>query len=244
MTTMAKMTEMLADLASGVLLSDAQVTEVSRYSPRFTRIELQSDAFRSGSWTPGAKLQLRPRRGTLGMRTYTPTRWDPESGTTQLIAFIHGDGPAARWFRLVQAGDTCEVFGPRRSIELGDVSAGAVFVGDETGVGLACALRPVSADARYVFEASDAAELTDVLADVGLADRCTVVGKDVGRARLLGEAREAADAADTAGEPCDLVVSGDAATVHTVRRDTRQWPRTPRRIRAKAYWAHGKTGLD
>lgn len=238
---MAKMTEMLADLASGVLLSEAHVTEVSRPSRRFTRIELQSEAFRSAAWTPGAKLQLRPQRGTLSMRTYTPTRWDPETGTTQLIAFNHGEGPAARWFRLVQAGDTCEVFGPRRSIELGEVSAGAVFVGDETGIGLACALREVSADARYVFEASDTAELADVLAEAGLAQRCATVGKGTGRARLIGAARDAAERSDA---PCDLVVSGDAATVHALRRDARHWPQAPRRIRAKAYWAHGKTGLD
>jgi NADPH-dependent ferric siderophore reductase len=236
---LTKVTGTLADLAGGVLLSHARVTEVRHHSPRFTTIELESEAFRSATWTPGGKLQIRPERGTLGMRTYTPTRWDRATGTTELIAYVHGDGPAARWFRQVRTGDPCEVFGPRRSLDLGDGSAGTVLVGDETGIGLACALRSRNPEARYVFEASDPTELAGLLAGLDLADRATIVARDPEHTRLIAAAREAAT--DT---PYDLVLSGDAATVHAVRRDVRGWPRAPQRVRAKAYWAQGRTGLD
>lgn len=238
---MTKMTERLADLACGALLSAARVTRVSRYSLEFVTVELQCEAFRSVSWGPGAKLQFRPERGTLGMRTYTPIWWDAARGTTQLIAFTHGEGPAARWFRRVEAGDTCEVFGPRRSSDLRGLSARTVFVGDESSLGLACALRTVNVDVRHVFEAAHPAGLAAVLDDLGLAAQCTVVPKNADRARL---ARQARDEAEASAAPFDLVVSGDAATVHALRRDVRRWPQQPQQVNAKAYWAQGRTGLD
>ena len=49
---MAKVTERLADLASGMMLTTAHVSEVDRLSPRFVRIGLRADAFRAASWKP------------------------------------------------------------------------------------------------------------------------------------------------------------------------------------------------
>jgi ferric-chelate reductase (NADPH) len=235
---MAKMVERLADLTSEALLSTAQVTEVSWLSPNFVKVELQADKFGTAAWTPGAKLQFRPMRGTLGLRTYTPIDWDGDRGVTRLIAYTHSEGSAAGWFRQVTTGDVCEFLGPRRSLDLRGLSGRVVFVGDESSVALACAQRSVTSDVRHVFEAADSAELTAVLDDLGFADNHTVVPKSEGRGPLLQRAREAAEA------PFDLVVSGDAATVHAVRRGVRQWPSKPESTKAKAYWAKGRTGLD
>jgi ferric-chelate reductase (NADPH) len=85
----------------------------------------------------------------------------------------------------------------------------------------------------HVFEARDPAVLTEVLAGLGI--NAQVVEKTADRAELLSLARE------TAGS---LVVTGDAATVHAVRRDSRTWPHPPRDVKGKAYWAEGRTGLD
>ncbi|WP_328457641.1 siderophore-interacting protein [Amycolatopsis sp. NBC_00438] len=226
--------ERLADLAGGMMLDTARVTGVSRLPADFVRVELAAEAFRKATWVPGAKLQFRPRRGTLGLRTYTPISWDAERGVTELLGFTHGDGPAARWLRQVAAGDTCEVFGPRRSLDLSAPHGSVVFVGDESSVALACALRTVTGDVTHVFEARDPAGLTEVLAGLGIDAQ--VVGKTADRAELLSRAR-------TAG-PGRLVVTGDAATVHAVRRDSRTWPHAPGTVTGKAYWAEGRTGLD
>ena len=240
---MTKVTERLADLASGVFLSSAQVTDVQRLTERFVQIDLQAESFRTTSWTPGAKLQIRPRRGTMSLRTYTPVRWDTEQGGTRLVAHTHGDGPGRDWFRAVQVGDVCEFIGPRGSIDLRELSGPVLFVGDESSIGLAAALREVGRDVRYVFEAADPAELTGALDRLGLAEGAVVLERSEDRAALIHEA------AGTPG-PFDLVVTGDAATVHAVRRASREWtagPGTtkgPRRTLGKAYWAKGRTGLD
>lgn len=228
----------LADIAGGVMLDDTHVTGIGRLSPEFLRVELSAEVFRKATWVPGAKLQFRPRRGSMNLRTYTPMSWDAARGVTELLAYTHGDGPAAQWFGQVAQGQTCEVFGPRRSIDLRGEGP-VLFVGDESSVALACALRTVSGDASHVFEARDPAGLTEVLAQLGIAERVTVVAKTADRADLLRQAREAATQAQYT-----LVVTGDAATVHAVRRDCRGWERKPRQVKGKAYWAEGRAGLD
>jgi len=227
----------LLDLAGGAMLDTAQVTAVSPLAPGFLRVRLTAEAFRKVTWVPGSKLQFRPRRGTMSLRTYTPIGWDAETGETELIAYTHGDGPAATWFRQVAVGDRCEVFGPRNSIDLRDVAGRpVVFVGDETSVALACALRTVTTDVSYIFEAQDPAALAGLLPGLNITERATVVAKDTG---LLPLARAAAGPG-----PCILVVTGDAATVHAVRRDSLTWPLKPAKVKGKAYWAEGRAGLD
>ena len=229
----------LADLASDAMLDTAQVTGYSRLSPEFARLELSAEAFRTATWVPGAKLQIRPRRGSMSLRTYTPTKWDAGRGVTELIAYTHGTGPAARWFEQVTDGQACAVFGPRRSIDLRGATGPVLFIGDESSVALACALRTLAVDLRFVFEARDPAGLTDVLGRLGIIDRVAVVAKSGDRAELLGQARH-----DARPVPYSLIVTGDAATVHAVRRDSRGWDRKPRQVTGKAYWAEGRTGLD
>jgi NADPH-dependent ferric siderophore reductase len=236
---MTGIAERLADLAGGAMLDKARVTGCSRLPAGFVRVELEAEAFRKATWVPGAKLQLRPRRGSLSLRTYTPVSWDADRGVTELVAYTHGTGPAANWFERVTEGQTCEVFGPRRSIDLREATGPVLFVGDESSVALACALRTVTDDVSYVFEARDPAGLTEVLAQLRITDRVTVVAKSADRAELLSRAgHDALRTADT------LIVTGDAATVHAVRRDSRGWERKPRHVKGKAYWAENRTGLD
>jgi NADPH-dependent ferric siderophore reductase len=237
--TMTGLAERLADLASGAMLDNAHVTGCSRLSSEFVRLELSADAFRKATWVPGAKLQFRPRRGSMSLRTYTPTSWDAARGVTELVAYTHGTGPAARWLEQVTVGQTCEVFGPRRSINLREATGPVLFIGDESSVALACALRTVTDDAAYVFEARDPAGLADVLAQLRITERVAVVRKSVDRADLFRQARH-----DAMQAPYTLIVTGDAATVHAVRRDSRGWERKPRQVKGKAYWAEGRSGLD
>ena len=239
---MVRFTERLADLAGDLFLTSSSVTAVDRLSPQFVAVSLQADAFRRiTSWTPGAKVQFRPRRGTLSSRTYTPVSWESTAGIIQLIAFVHGDGPGSTWFDRVGVNDVCEVLGPRRSLDLSGPSGPIVFVGDESSVALAAALSTVTPDVRHVFEAGDPAELSTVLSGLGLAEAADVVAKNEDRTALLA----LADAAgQRAGKPFDLVVTGDAATVHAVRGSSRSWASKPTSVEGKAYWAEGRVGLD
>jgi ferric-chelate reductase (NADPH) len=148
---MPTLSERLVDFAGSAFLHTADVTVAQPCAPGFIRVELRADAFRGADWVPGAKVQIRTRRGTLKLRTYTPIRWD--AGTTELIVCTHADGPAADWFRSVAAGDSCDVFDPRKSIDLRGLDR-AVFIGDESSIALAIALKGVTSRVNHVFEAS------------------------------------------------------------------------------------------
>lgn len=238
---MAPIASRLSDLVSDVLFTSARISEVTQLSTHFVQVRLGSDAFRDAQWTPGDKLQIRPQRGSLRMRTYTPISWDRQEGTTELIAFRHGDGAGARWFDDATVGTACEVFGPSRSLDLSDAAASTVFIGDETSVALAHALHGVHPAARFLYEATDPDALATVLTTLGLTDNTEIIAKSDDREALLGLIRESMA---SPVEPCDLVVSGDAATVNEIRRDIRRWPHLRPRIKARAYWAHGRTGLS
>lgn len=232
---------LLSDLISDVVLSPVHVAEVESIGTRFTQIRIEGHVFEDCRWTPGDKLQLRVQRGSVALRTYTPINWQADPGSVELIAFHHGRGPGARWFDSASVGTECEVFGPSRSIDLSDSVGNVVFIGDETSVALADALRSVNPLSRFIFEATDPGPISSVLTTLGFPDTVEIVVKSNDRRPLLEHAREAGE---EFGSAFDFVVSGDAATVSAARRAMRHWHDLRPRIKARAYWAKGRSGLS
>ena len=221
----------LIDMAEAALFTEAEVAAVDGVGDDFVRVDLVAPGFRSATWAAGAKVQIRPPGDGRGLRTYTPTSWDVVEGRTGLLAFLHGDGPASVWFRRVKVGDRVKVMGPRRSIEPPGAGEQVLFVGDATSVALAHALATTGAALTCLFEAERPAALdglqpgAEVCEPGALLDRLRTVGSGMAR-------------------PFRLVVTGNAATVHAVRREIRTWSAPPAKVTGKAYWAAGRTGLD
>jgi NADPH-dependent ferric siderophore reductase len=122
------------------LMRPARVAAVETLSPRFRLIELEGKALRNVAWTAGEKLQVAIGSG-LSARTYTPISWDAGSGRTRILTFAHGEGPGSRWAGGLREGNTCQFFGPRRSLDLSSLESPVVLFGDETSFGLAAAFR-------------------------------------------------------------------------------------------------------
>ena len=116
------------------LMRSATVASVETLSDRFRLLDLEGDALRSAAWQPGQKIQIRIGSG-LTARTYTPIGWDAASGSTSILAWLHGAGPASAWVRSLAPGQTCQFFGPRASLDL-DLNEPFVLFGDETSFGL------------------------------------------------------------------------------------------------------------
>lgn len=239
---MAPITARLSDLAADVLFTTVCVNDVTEVAPRFLKAGLSCEAFTRAKWTPGDKLQLRPRRGSLAMRTYTPISWNLDEGTAEVIAYRHGDGPAVRWFDNAAVGADAEIYGPSRSLDLSDTVADTIFVGDETSVGLAYALSHLNPSVRYVYETSDPAILSGALTALKITDNADIIVKSDDRSELLQSILRVAE--NCTGPSFDLVVTGDAATVNAVRRALRRRPDLTHRMKARAYWAHGRAGLS
>ena len=226
------------------LLTRAAVIETAvDLSPRFRLITLAGRALQGVAWAPGQKLQIQMRG--LTFRTYTPVMWDGVAGQTRVVAYRHGEGRGAAWATAAEAGDTVLLFGPRRSLDFAGLERPALFVGDETSIGPAAALLETAQGAdevRFVFEATSAAESAAVLGKLG------VHGAELVE-RQAGDAHHAAlEAAAVAAFEADrqqaVVLSGKAATIQRLSRALKARGAVSGQIKAKAYWAPGKQGLD
>jgi ferric-chelate reductase (NADPH) len=223
------------------VMRPARVAAVETLSPHFRLVDLEGEALRNVAWAVGQKIQIAMGSG-FSARTYTPMSWDAVSGRTRLLAFGHGDGPGGRWSSGLREGDTCQFFGPRRSLDLSGLQSPVVLFGDETSFGLAVALRDSSqADgAIHVFEASDAAESRPVLEAIGLG-QATLIERIADDVHL---AAAEAEVLRLAASGAHFVLTGKASSIQRVSCALKAAGVVSSRVKTKAYWAPGKVGLD
>ncbi|MHC2620614.1 ferric-chelate reductase (NADPH) [Bradyrhizobium huanghuaihaiense] len=222
------------------LMRPARVVTVETLSPHFRLIELEGEALKDVAWTAGQKIQVAIGAG-LSARTYTPMSWDVR-GRTRLLAFTHGDGPGARWASGLREGDICQFFGPRRSLDLAGLEAPVVLFGDETSFGLAAALRDNlrAGGALHMLEATDVATSQQVLEAISLG-QARLIARSTGEDHL---ATVEAEMLRLAANGAQFILTGKASSIQRISRALKAAGVASSRIKAKAYWSPGKTGLD
>ncbi len=227
-----------------LLLRSTTVAAVKTISERFRLIDLEGDALQGAAWAPGHKLQIKVG-APLMARTFTPIRFDAERGRTRILGYAHGEGPGSDWLRRVQAGDACQVFGPHRSLALGDLAGPVVLHGDETSLGLAAAVVAARAGLgvpapRCVFEVDSIAESTLALQALGVVPSLLVERGD--EARRMQAASELWS--QCSGDGTLFVLTGRAQSIQQARQALQGRGVPASRMVSKAYWAPGKTGMD
>lgn len=225
-----------------LLLRNARVAAVQRVSERFRLIDLEGDALQGAAWAPGHKLQVKVA-GPFTARTFTPIVFDAERGRTRILGYAHGTGPGSDWLRRVQVGDACQVFGPHRSLALGDLTGPVVLHGDETSFGLAAAVVAAMAGRgvpRCVFEVDSIAEATLALQAVGMEASLLVERSDEA-CRM-----QAASGlwSQCSGDGTVFVLTGRAQSIQQAHQALKARGVPGSRIVSKAYWAPGKAGMD
>ncbi|MFT3811276.1 MAG: siderophore-interacting protein [Micropepsaceae bacterium] len=220
-----------------LLTRRAEVSAVEAISPRFKLIGLRGEGLKGANWAPGHKLQV--QMSGFSFRTYTPIAWDSVSGHARFLAYAHGDSPGGRWMTDLRPGDGVTLFGPRRSMDM-SFDGPVVVTGDETVFGPAAALVAAGREVRCLFEVSDAAESRDVLARIGVSD-ARLVPRAAGDAHHVALASALAEMTDGRAT---YVIAGKGATVQRMVRELRGQGVPSGRMRTKAYWVPGKTGID
>lgn len=225
-----------------LLMKQARVAEVESVAEGFRLITLESPEFQGLQWVPGQKLQI-AMGSAFVTRTFTPIEWDAAAGRTRILGYAHGQGPGSVWVREVSAGDACDVFGPRASLDVGDARM-PVVIGDETSIGLAHALargdRPHPDAVPCLFEVTAAAPVREVMPRLQL-DAAEWFERTENDTHLEGiERRLPALAAAGA----TFVLTGKAPSIQRLRRVLKDAGVASSRVVTKAYWAPGKTGLD
>jgi ferric-chelate reductase (NADPH) len=228
---------------SRLLARTVVVRETRDIGAHFRLLTLCGDSLRRVGWTPGQKVQV--ALGNWTYRTYTPMRWDEVGGSMQLLVFLHGEGPGESWARALRAGDACSMYGPSDSLDLEVIDRPALFFGDESSFALANAVRYTSrgpGGVRMLFEVDSVQAARAVLdtlgmAHAGLVQRCS----DDAHFAALEEtaARHVGGLGGTS-----VILSGKASSVQRMRKLLRGLGVPAARIKTRAYWAAGKTGLD
>jgi NADPH-dependent ferric siderophore reductase len=220
----------------------ARVSALERLSQHFRFIDFEGVALRDCIWAPGQKIQIK-LDGGLVTRTFTPIGWDPSRGATRILGYAHGAGPGSDWLLTAAPGTERQIFGPRRSMDLGGLPSTAVMFGDETSFGLAAALRAAGSEGctvRHLFEVTSLAESVPILNTLGIEPLNIVErrGDDSHLADLIATLRESLD------ETAHFILSGKAQSIQQVSRALKGFGIDTRRLRTKAYWAPGKKALD
>lgn len=221
----------------------AAVAAVQVLSERFRLITLALDNALLVKWAPGDKLQVAV--AGLSTRTFTPFTRDWSTGQLLLLGHASGSGPGSEWLKRLQAGASCQVFGPRRSLRLRELERPTLLVGDETSFGLAMALRATPRQwqgTRFLFEVNDLAESRHVLRrlqvpNVDLIERQRSAGhlSDMTDVMLQAHAEQA---------QTGFVLTGQSSSLQHLTRALKSGGVPASRMQVKAFWAAGKSGLD
>ena len=156
------------------------VTELESLSPRIRRIRLAGPSIQGLSWLPGDKIKV---QAGPKLKSYTPARVNLEEGWMDIVFFLHGNGEASEWAKNATVGLKTEFVGPAKSMpKLEEEPTWALFLGDETTIGLATALleslpASVPVDGVIELEESDAGALQAFGLPLGVACRHSQHGK-------------------------------------------------------------------
>jgi len=219
----------------------AKVTSVEVLSEHFRLVTLQGEELKDHVFAVGQKTQI--PIGGLSARTFTPIMWDNVLGRTKFLAFCHGDTPAVRLVNALKEGSDIAMFGPRGSLDLGSLATPALLFGDETSFGLAASLSASGAgDVAFLFEVTSVTEAKAVLAALGIAN-AVLVERMTGDMHLDQLESQMAQMVE-ARRLKQFVLTGKSVAIQRLSRALKAQGVATAAIKAKAYWAPGKTGLD
>ncbi|MEY2935837.1 MAG: hypothetical protein RL033_6586 [Pseudomonadota bacterium] len=220
----------LLRLLSSLVLAEGEVVAVRAFGSNLRLVQLRAKGS-GGGWQPGDKLQLLLPEDEV--RTFTPLHWDA-AGSTALLVYTHGDGPAARWAPLLAEGQRLRFVGPSRSLTMPD--GPITLIGDETSLAVAASYaRARPGKVRAIFEVAAEPALGEALHAVGL-EQAMVVHREPGAPRGQALANDLPELQGPIG------ITGGADLIQSVR--TRLRERGLRDTTTKAYWVQGRTGLD
>jgi NADPH-dependent ferric siderophore reductase len=223
------------------LTREARVSRLEALGAHFRLIELEGEALKDHVWVPGQKAQI--QLGGFVSRTYTPMMWDNAKGATRLLAYLHGDAPASRWVQGLEPDAGVAIFGPRGSLAFEKAEPTLVLFGDETSFGLAVALAATgTGKAHFVFEVTSVPESTQVLAALGVNNPVLVERKS-GDLHMNGIEIKLMPLVEAQAKK-NVVLTGKSHSVQRLSQMLKKRGLSSSEIRAKAYWAPGKTGLD
>ncbi len=219
----------------------AVVTSVTALTPHMLRVRLAGEGMTDLRAFPGQTVQLLvPDAEGPSRRDYTVRHYDPESAAMDVDFALHADGPATRWARQAEPGQSVEFVGPAGRHWPDPTADWHLFAGDETALPAIAAMTeslPAGSPVLSCLEVADAAEEQPVAATVRWLHRGEA---EPGRSAVLEEAVTAADLPAGRGR---IWVAGHAPTVRRIRSRLLERRATDRRdLYVRGFWDRAPVG--
>lgn len=221
-----------------------EVLAVEAIGARFRLVTFAGADLVDRAWSPGDMVQL--SLGGWASRAYTPCAFDPRRGTTEILAYVHGNGVGSAWMETLARGDRGVFVGPRAAVKLGALDRPAIVFGDETSFGTVAALRATAASTRGVTTFVEVTSLDDARAALdrlGLRAGVVPFAREDGD-RHLDQLEAALLAAFSAEPASSVLLTGKAASIQRLYKALRRSGMASRQATNVAYWAPGRKGFS
>ncbi len=244
-------------------LRPVEVADVQRLSDRLTSVTFtgQFDGFEIATPTQHIKIlipfpgehevalppstpegPLWPTDGPRPpLRTYTPRRFDPETGRLEVQFVIHGEGPASAWAERATPGDRLAIGGPGGRLPLAIDAGPWLIAGDESAlpaIGTLLDALPDDATATVHLEAEDSAQRVEI----GGPGAAQIHWLDRSASQNPGSELHRALTTAPVTRETNVWVAGEAGAVRGIRRALLDAGRIdPARFVTRGYWRAGES---
>lgn len=228
----------VGDLFESTLRPNAKVLETSYISSQIKRIRFQGNISKMNFQIGYANVL---RVSETEYRNYTAAYHDKEKGIVDIIFHIHTNGVGSDYFDALKTGDETYI-GPSRGKKLYDPGIkNQFFFGDETSLGVACALLPLlkknNQQFQFYFELDE--ENKNVPAFLGL-ENFAVFPKD-GSFRNEKWINYLPLFKTDEWTNANFSLVGNVKSVQAFRKILKH--KTQGKIYSQGYWLEGKKGL-
>jgi NADPH-dependent ferric siderophore reductase len=216
-----------------------RVTETEYINAHIKKIRLLGDV-KGLNFQPGYAIAIRV--SDTEYRNYTVSYNDTEKGIVEMIVHLHGIAPGSGFIDKLKTGDEIRLIPPRGRKMYSDEVTQIFFFGDETSLGLACALQNTRHKDKQLFHLylELNPENRNVPGHLGL-NNYTIVPKS--KTFIDADLVKALPLFQTAGWwKSSFIITGNARSVQTIRKALKQ-NNISGNILAQAYWTEGKAGL-
>lgn len=221
---------------------DVEVAETISYSPEIKKITFRGELSHT-DFHPGSSMIF--RTGDRELRHYTPSSFDRERGTFEILFHIHRNGPGSKLAEQLSPGARLKVTGPGGKKLYDKDRTFHFFFGDETSLSFYVALlREINSNkqwARGIFELN---EVNINVPEERGYDVKTVLRTPEDPAReaiLLLEAWIIAK--PELFKQSVFYLTGNVASVQKFRTVLKKHGVSSRNIKLQGYWAEGSVGL-
>lgn len=226
------------ELAFKSQIHPVKVSEIELLDEKLKRIRFTSERLKQLQWLPGQEIEFRV--SDQDYRHYTPCNWNIEEGYTDVIFYLHGQGPGSDWAEKRQPGDQLKMIGPGGKFTLIPAARQYVFLGDETTIGLFLAMQQaIGSDAVItgVIESEPFAMKWPAMCGLTLAV-CERISDFRGKAIWQWVSQHV-----VWDEHTVFYISGHAGSIQLLKKELLAKGIHHAQVKTKPYWATGKKGL-